>query len=139
VRLHVAVLGFLLVGLIYLLGKELGGRRAGLIAALLAGLAFLPLARLAWQSSSVFTIPRSVPAIVSLLTTTPVILLLRQVPAGWLVLAAPGAVLALVGAAWATRRDASRGLTVILYVAVPLSLLFALSVSCWCRCWRRVT
>jgi 4-amino-4-deoxy-L-arabinose transferase-like glycosyltransferase len=218
-RGHVAVLGFLLVILVYLLGKELAGRRAGLIAGLLAAinpyliwysqevrmyallgtltaasayclwrgletgrlrwwgcyvlaavggiytsiigvlvvpfhglavllslrgqrknaaggliavalvsLAFVPLAMVAWQASGVITTERAAPTILSLLTTAPVILLLRQVPSGWQLLAVPGVALAVVGILWATRRNLRRGLFLILYLVVPLALIFALSV-----------
>jgi 4-amino-4-deoxy-L-arabinose transferase-like glycosyltransferase len=100
----------------------------GVAAVALAGLSFLPLAALAWQASGVITTERVAPSLLTLLTTTPVILLLRQVPVGWQWLAVPGAALAIVGWATTWRRSWRIGLIVLSYTIVPLGLIFALSL-----------
>ena len=131
--IYTSIIGVLVVpfhGLAVLLSLRRQRKNAlqGLLAVAVAGLAFVPLAALAWQASGVITTERAVPTLLSLITTTPVILLLRQVPSGWQILAVPGAALAVVGAIWALRRDLSQGLIVALYTVVPLSLIFLLSV-----------
>ncbi len=131
--IYTSIIGVLVVpfhGLAVILSLRRQRKNAvqGLLAVVAAGLAFTPLAALAWHASGVITTERAVPTILSLITTAPVILLLRQVPAGWQILAAPGVALAVIGAIWVIRRDLSQGLIVVLYTIVPLSLIFLLSV-----------
>ena len=101
---------------------------AGLGAVLLAALAFIPLAITAWGSSAATSTERVAPTIGSLVTTSAVVLLLRQVPGHWQMLAVPGVVLLALGIADGARRDVKRGLALALYIVVMLGLIYVLSV-----------
>lgn len=131
--MYTVIIGALLAPvhlLLIVLARPAPWRRvlAGAVAVALAGLSFLPITLTAWRSSGTIATERAVPTLASLFTATPVFLLLRQAEQPWTLLAAPGVALALVGAAAALRRNWRCGLFLLLYLAVPLGLIFALSV-----------
>jgi mannosyltransferase len=117
----------LLVVLVYLRSRRQQALR-GLLAVGIAALCFAPLALIAWQSSGATSTERAVPKLAEAVASAPVMLLLRQVPAGWNVLAVPGVVLGVLGLAALFRRNRARALGLCIYLFGLLALIYAVSV-----------
>ena len=100
----------------------------GLLAVFVSALLLAPLALTAWGSSGATSTERVAPTIASLLTLTPVFLFLRQVPAGWQILAVPGLALAITGLVMLARRHPRKASALAAYIVVILAEMYLLSI-----------